>query len=173
MIKSSSNNVRVRGKIRREEWPKIAERFENGETLSEIARSYQCTAPAIRYILGRVSTRSEEANLDDDKPEGVATPVRGDGRRTTMQVVSGDAQGQASRGSAESPAAEIWDRISSDIASFLAGMDALTIDDSDENYEALLAAADRLLRASALTRIELERILNSRRLGHRKIRSLR
>jgi hypothetical protein len=173
MIKSTSNNVRIRGKIRREEWPKIAERFRNGETLSEIARSYQCTAPAIRYILSRVSARSEEGNLEDNKSEGVAAPARGDGRRATMQVVSVDAQGQISRGSAGSPPAEIWDRISSDIASFLAGMDALTIDDSDENYEALLVAADRLLRASALTRLELERILNNRRLGNRKIRSFR
>ena len=50
----SSTNVRARGKIRREEWPRISERFHRGETLTEIARSYGCTSPAIRYILGRM-----------------------------------------------------------------------------------------------------------------------
>jgi hypothetical protein len=61
--------------------------------------------------------------------------------------------------------------MSSDIASFLAGVDALTTEDSDENYEALLIATDRLLRASALTRLELERLLSSRKLANRRMRS--
>ena len=65
-------NVRIRGKIPREEWPKIAARFQNGETLTEIARSYHCTAPAIRYIVGRVSIRGGKAKMDRDKLEKVA-----------------------------------------------------------------------------------------------------
>ena len=64
-------NVRIRGKIPREEWPKIAARFQNGETLTEIARSYHCTAPAIRYIVGRVSIRGGKAKMDRDKLEKV------------------------------------------------------------------------------------------------------
>ena len=54
----ASTNARMRGKIRHEEWPRIAERFQRGETLAEIARSYGCTPPAIRYIVGRAGGTS-------------------------------------------------------------------------------------------------------------------
>ena len=77
-------NVRIRGKIPREEWPKIAARFQNGETLTEIARSYHCTAPAIRYIVGRVSIRGGKAKMDRDKSEKVAVlPPPTENRRPT------------------------------------------------------------------------------------------
>jgi hypothetical protein len=91
--------------------------------------------------------------------------VRG---RATAQVFSVEDRGQTGRRSEGSSTAELWDRISSDIASFLAGMDALSVTESDENYQALLVATDRLLRASARTRIELERVLGSRKMGSRK-----
>jgi hypothetical protein len=57
----------------------------------------------------------------------------------------------------------IWERINTDIATFLAAMDSLFSDDSDSNYEALLAATDRLLWATARTRLELERVLGTRK----------
>jgi len=171
MLKGASKNVRVRGKIRREEWPKIAERFGNGETLSEIARSYQCTAPAIRYILSRVSM-DEEGSLVDSQSDGTATSSRAEGHRATMQVVSVGAHERANRTPVPATG-EIWNRMSSDIASFLAGVDALTTEDSDANYEALLIATDRLLRASALTRLELERLLSGRKLANRRMRSFK
>jgi hypothetical protein len=164
-----SRNVRIRGKISRKEWPKIAERFSKGETLAEIARSYQCTAPAIRYIVGRVSQRADGGNTEDDTPKSAAaSSVSG---RATAQLFSVEDRGQSGRrseGPSTADTAEIWDRISSDIASFLAGMDAVSVIDSDENYQALLVATDRLLRASARTRLELERVLGSRKMGSRK-----
>lgn len=40
-------------KIPQGEWTAIAARYENGESISKIARSYGCTPPAIHYILKR------------------------------------------------------------------------------------------------------------------------
>jgi hypothetical protein len=70
---------------------------------------------------------------------------------------------------ARSPMGAIWGRINTDIATFLAAMDSLSSEDSEANYEALLAATDRLLWAAARTRLELERVLGSRK----KLTSLR
>jgi hypothetical protein len=53
--------------------------------------------------------------------------------------------------------------MNSDIASFLAAINALSGEDSDENYEALLMATDRLLWASARTRLEVEELLRKRK----------
>jgi hypothetical protein len=60
---------------------------------------------------------------------------------------------------------DLWGRVNTDIATFLAGIDSLASDDSDANYEALLEATDRLLWASARTRLELERLLGNRKKG--------
>jgi hypothetical protein len=40
-------------KIPQGEWNAIAARYQNGESISKIARSYDCTPPAIHYILKR------------------------------------------------------------------------------------------------------------------------
>jgi transposase-like protein len=40
-------------KIPQGEWSAIAARYQNGESISTIARSYGCTPPAIHYILKR------------------------------------------------------------------------------------------------------------------------
>ena len=164
-MKKAASHIRARGKIPHHEWPKIAERFRNGETLAEIARSYQCTAPAIRYIVGRVSTQAEEADTDGGERADTAAPAPGD---ATVQVLTVKPRAQPGRRFEGSPPGPIWDRVSSEIASFLAGMDALSEDDSDENYEALLVATDRLLWASARTRLEVERVLDSRKSGTRR-----
>lgn len=160
------SKARIRGKIRREEWPKIMERFRKGETLADIARSYECTAPAIRYIIRR-------ADNDEVKRENVtrAASARSEAGRATAQVVSVEPRiHQARRSGEETQRAgeKIWERVSGDIASFLAGMDAISLNDSDENYEALLLATDRLLRSSARTRVEVERVLESRKLTRRR-----
>lgn len=169
-------NVRARGKIPHQEWPRIAERFRGGETLAEIARSYGCTAPAIRYIIGRVARQAEAPAAAAVPPAAavveeasVAGPPA-DRRRRTAQVVSvADRANATARDLAATTTDGIWDRISTEIASFLAGMDALSEEDSEQNYEALLIAIDRLLWASARTRLELERVIGSRKVGAGKI----
>lgn len=163
----TATNVRARGKIRREEWPRISERFHRGETLTEIARSYGCTSPAIRYILGRMVNGSagkssfrgtEPSVLDQDGERGSR------GQRATAHVQPTGRGGAPTGGAATSSAGnEIWSRVNNDIATFLAAMDALFASESDRNYESLLKATDRLLWASARTRLEVERVLAERR----------
>ena len=53
---------------------------------------------------------------------------------------------------------ELRARVDADIAAFLAAFDAALADDTQENRSALREATDRLLRAGARTRIELERL---------------
>jgi hypothetical protein len=47
-------------KIPQGEWNAIAARYQNGESISKIARSYGCTPPAIHYILKRNRLRPAE-----------------------------------------------------------------------------------------------------------------
>ncbi|WP_207485283.1 hypothetical protein [Arenibaculum pallidiluteum] len=53
---------------------------------------------------------------------------------------------------------ELRQRVSSDIASFLASFDSFLDAGTAEDLDSLLDATDRLMRATARTRIELERI---------------
>lgn len=50
-----------RGKIPQQDWPRIIERYEAGETLASIARTYDCSPPAISYILSRSRARATMA----------------------------------------------------------------------------------------------------------------
>ena len=46
-----------RGKIPQHDWPSIISRYESGETLASIARTYDCSPPAISYIVSRSRAR--------------------------------------------------------------------------------------------------------------------
>src|SRR4030081_3218047 len=46
-----------RGKIPQSDWPLIMGRYEAGETLSSIARTYDCSPPAISYVVSRSRAR--------------------------------------------------------------------------------------------------------------------
>src|SRR5438552_14175178 len=46
-----------RGKIPQKDWPSIMVRYEAGETLASIARTYDCSPPAISYIVSRSRAR--------------------------------------------------------------------------------------------------------------------
>ena len=163
-------NVKVRGKIPHNEWPKIAERFQHGETLTEIARSYHCTAPAIRYIVNRVSTRPMRGRMERDKLEKIAVLAPSDERRRS--ALRGGAMERANPVAAGAGAVfrRKRRRATSGAASTTTSRRSwprsklpLSTDDSDQNYEALLLATDRLLWASARTRLELERVLGNRK----------
>lgn len=158
----ASTNVRARGKIRHEEWPKINERFQRGETLAEIARIYGCTSPAIRYILGRIGNgRANQMVSRGAEPAAYEQDTERSSRAArTASLAQSTGRGNAAMSSAGN---EIWSRINNDIATFLAAMDGLFSGDSDKNYENLLKATDRLLWASARTRLEVERVLAERR----------
>lgn len=100
--------------------------------------------------------------MERDKLDGVATLARlaSSRRRSTERSYGSSSR---VRLAPDGPHCDIWRQISSDIAAFLAAMDSLSADDSDNGYEALLLATDRLLLASARTRLELQRVLSYRK----------
>jgi hypothetical protein len=68
-----------RGKIPQQDWPSIIQRYEAGETLASIARTYGCSPPAISYILGRSRTRDIAAEIIEpnmtESPESALVKV--------------------------------------------------------------------------------------------------
>lgn len=51
------NKSSKRGKIPQSDWPLIMARYDAGETLSSIARTYDCSPPAISYVVSRSRAR--------------------------------------------------------------------------------------------------------------------
>ncbi|MBV8120893.1 MAG: helix-turn-helix domain-containing protein [Alphaproteobacteria bacterium] len=63
-------------KIPQGEWNAIAARYQSGESISQIARSYGCTPPAIHYILKRNRQQGPEiATQPTALPPAEAAPV--------------------------------------------------------------------------------------------------
>ena len=62
-----------RGKIPQHDWPAIISRYESGETLASIARTYDCSPPAISYIVSR--TRARGTAAEATTPETAALPA--------------------------------------------------------------------------------------------------
>lgn len=60
-----------RGKIPQQDWPSIIKRYEAGETLASIARTYDCSPPAISYILSR--SRARDATAEGTEQSGIET----------------------------------------------------------------------------------------------------
>src|SRR5262249_17817204 len=74
-----------RGKIPQSDWPLIMARYEQGETLSSIARTYDCSPPAISYIV----SRSREKPVVEAAPPPAAEP----------QLIKTTGNGSAANGS--------------------------------------------------------------------------
>lgn len=128
-----------KGKISPAEWPSIAARHRHGESLASIARAYGCTAPAIAYIVKRSAT-SEVA-------EGAAAGNGAAAPRPRSRLAA------ASKGLDH----QLRERVNSDVAAFLVAFEAACDNLTSSTCQLLLDATDRLLRAGARTRIELER----------------
>jgi hypothetical protein len=71
-----------RGKIPQDDWPSIISRYEAGETLASIARTYDCSPPAISYIVSRTRARNiagegsvVKPNAFDSEPQLVKTAL--------------------------------------------------------------------------------------------------
>jgi hypothetical protein len=58
-----------RGKIPPQDWPSIITRYQSGETLASISRTYDCSPPAISYIVSRSRARNAAAEA-----QGAALP---------------------------------------------------------------------------------------------------
>jgi hypothetical protein len=68
-----------RGKIPQSDWPLIMVRYEAGETLSSIARTYDCSPPAISYIVSRSRAKpaSETSTQATTEPQLVKSQTNG------------------------------------------------------------------------------------------------
>ncbi len=64
-----------RGKIPQQDWPSIIERYEAGETLASIARTYDCSPPAISYIVSRTRARGATADATGNAAPSTAPAV--------------------------------------------------------------------------------------------------
>src|SRR5438477_119538 len=64
-----------RGKIPQSDWPLIMARYEAGETLSSIARTYDCSPPAISYVVSRSRARQPSGETPPPTPTG-ESPLR-------------------------------------------------------------------------------------------------
>jgi hypothetical protein len=152
---------REKGKIAHSEWDTIASRHRGGESLASIARSYGCTAPAIRYILGR---QSGSATSGEAAPDTTSPYVSRDGGAVTSPEAATALPGQGRIAPAQAAFnKEFRARITGDIAVFLEALGTLSDADTVAHREALIDATDRLLRAAARTRIELERLASTPR----------
>src|SRR6266700_4014022 len=61
-----------RGKIPQSDWPLIMARYDSGETLASIARTYDCSPPAISYVVSRSRARQPDAEISPPAPSATA-----------------------------------------------------------------------------------------------------
>lgn len=145
-----------KGKIARAEWSAIRTRYERGESFASIARSYGCTAPAIRYIVMR-RTDAPEAGM------AMRTASSSHKSRDTERIDEKESRERQSVLPAARPqearliSPALSERINSDIAAFIAALDTGMTEESPESCQMLLDVTDRLMRSAARLRIEVER----------------
>src|SRR5712692_706818 len=65
-----------RGKIPQSDWPLIMGRYDAGETLASIARTYDCSPPAISYVVSRSRARHPGAGPPPTSPSPSATEAQ-------------------------------------------------------------------------------------------------
>jgi transposase-like protein len=136
-----------KGKIPHSEWQAITARHAGGESLASIARSFDCTAPAIRYIVNR---HAVEAHSGTTEERASPTSSAAHPAATKAPEVPSPAPLHAIQ--------DIGERITSDFAAFLVALDAVTDQISERSLGLLRESTDRLLRTTARVRIEIDRI---------------
>ena len=134
--------ARSRGKIPRAEWAAIAARHATGETLASIARDYNCTAPAIRYIV-----RQEAALAGGRQVVSVEMPASDAPSSRELDPLASPVSGFDAR---------LRNAMTVEISAFLVALDDVGVQGTSETYNRLREATDRLLRAAARIRIGLE-----------------
>jgi transposase-like protein len=83
-----------RGKIPQSDWPLIMARYDSGETLASIARTYDCSPPAISYVVSRSRVRQTGAETPPPAPS-----------TTAPQLIKAAASEPAVSSNAQAPAA--------------------------------------------------------------------
>lgn len=81
-----------RGKIPQQDWPSIITRYEAGETLASIARTYDCSPPAISYIVSRTRARGAAGGAIGQVPPPATESqlVKGPGPETSINGIAAD-----------------------------------------------------------------------------------
>lgn len=133
-----------RKKIARQEWPAIAARYHQGESLASIARSYDCTPPAIRYIVHRGSLADGGRNRPVQYGATVEQPVADPTGQIGCVLSVAPELGSALR-----------DAVTAEIANFMVSLDR-AVDEAPPSLDALRRACDQLMRAVARVRIAVE-----------------
>lgn len=160
----SLQGSRRKGKIPHAEWASIRARRGAGEAFASIARDYGCTAPAICYIVTGGAKRREASReprapsappapavpRSDEPPE---PPLAGETAKTPWLLAA--ACRSQSEGAFD---AKLRERVTGDVASFLVALDPVVLRLTPEGLGNLREATDRLMRAAARTRIEVERV---------------
>lgn len=136
--------ARRKGKVAKSEWPKILHRHSSGEALASIARDYGCTAPAIRYIVGRA------AHQVDDTSSSLA-----------LRRNSSTRPGRGARAVGKQKIARLEkvlnNGVTTDVALFLVAVDSAAANPTTDKLMQLRSATDRVMRCAARILIELER----------------
>jgi hypothetical protein len=89
-----------RGKIPQQDWPSIIARYQGGETLSSIARSYDCSPPAISYIVSRTRARNATVEMPGARPSASVEPQLIKAPTSAMPV-NGIAEGDSTHNGAD------------------------------------------------------------------------
>ena len=156
---------REKGKIPHAEWSAIRTRHAAGESLASIARDYDCTGPAIRYIINRSPDGEQAAPAEAPRVESAPaapasqplspSPSSAPPARPVPQAAAPAPSDRRPGASPIDP--DLRWRVSRAIASFLTVFDSFLTTDSPDRFDHLLDATDRLMRAAARMRIEVER----------------
>lgn len=151
-------STRQKGKIPHSEWPTILARYGKGETIAQIGRDYGCTPPAIRYIVKRSGMLAR-----GERTGGAAAPSQQQARSDAVAVRLQPATPVATVPSQRADhvlAPELRQRVSGDVACFLVALDQAVLEGTHDSVANLQEATDRLMRSTARTRLELERLLS-------------
>jgi len=159
-------------KIARSEWARIAARYAAGEALASIARDYHCTPPAIRYIVRHGTNpglkpatvlHQEHAGQHEERTERKLA----ERTESATQLESPEKRAETSgpprpdRESAVGFDFSLRDVMALEVSAFLVAFEAVMHKPADAEFDQLRDATDRLLRAVARIRIELERACGS------------
>jgi hypothetical protein len=92
-----------RGKIPQSDWPLIMARYDSGETLASIARTYDCSPPAISYVVSR--SRVKQTGAETPPPASSTTAPQLIKAAASEPVVSSNAQAPAASTAPAAPTA--------------------------------------------------------------------
>jgi hypothetical protein len=166
-------NLREKGKIPRNEWPRILSKYDSGESIAQIGRDYGCTAPAIRYIIKRAGILKGDDGGSGPSSERKTSQPPASRPRPSRNISRSP---QRNRPSSAAPhvvtaaedgtrvgllGPELRARVTGDVVSVLAALDRAVLEGSIDSLTALRDAVDSLMRSAARTRIDLSRILNT------------